>query len=187
METALTMPLAVVLITLGIYVMEADLSRHESAVYARGSAMVASDLNLRNPFVCTIDDSATGNRTDVDQVSTASCSNRNGELGLPSSDRFWRKMRSSASAYPVLIRDVELREPVNDVLVSGTGSVGFDRSTNFFESQGAPQSSSRFQVVKEEFWDHNDRRWAEGHDRAFWTELSKRGTYQLFPNVFPSR
>jgi hypothetical protein len=181
------MPLLVVMITLGLFLAQADISRQETAVYTRSSAMAAATVGYATPFTCAVDSSATGGRPEVTQSTSADCSTFDGERGLSTERPFWREMTAQARDWRDILRDVKPSGPIRDIHASGSGSVRFDRSVNFFQSQGDPANTTEFAITREDFWSDANNPWKAGHDAVVWEELRKRGTWNLFPRVFPSK
>lgn len=180
------LPVAVTLILLGRYIMEAGLSRHEVAVYIRSSTVNAAATNSTNPIRCRSDRDPFSERETVSQTASVSCSQRDGERGLRQEQSLFRAMRQGASAWPQIMRDVDRRRPINDIYGSGQGSMVFQRPA-FLSRQSGSSTSHAALWPKDELFEGRDAPWRAAHDPVIWQELSRRRTRELFPELFPSR
>jgi hypothetical protein len=188
LEVVLIIPFAVMFILLGRFVLEAVLTRHEVAVFTRGSAVRAAQAAEETLLwlACTHDREPFTSRAGISQSVKVDCRLRDGERGLQRERPFFRTMRNAAGAWPDILRDVDPGGPIRDVLSEGTGSMQFDRPP-FLATRGSQDTEQRFMLPQDDVWDHGESPWSAGYDPVIWDELSRHGTYRLFPNLFPAR
>lgn len=186
LEAVAIIPFAIMMILLSRFILEAMLTRHEVAVYTRGSTSSAAASKSTSPLDCTFDTTAFGARAGVTQSASVSCTTRDGERGLSSEQPFFDALRDGASAWTEILRDVDNGDPINDILGQGEGSMAFERP-DFLSNRGTQGTEKAYLVPQDELWGHADDPWKAAHDPVIWDELSQQPTHELFPNVFPSR
>ncbi len=185
LESAMIIPVALVMILLGRFILEASLARQEVAVFTRVGTHTAAAVKSTSTG-CVSDMSAFSGRTDVSQTATISCSHRDAERGLSAERPFWDAVERGAAPWRAILRDVKHNGPVYDITGDGTGTTDLSGSA-FLQRRQTIDSDYAFIAAQNIRWDHDETPLERGHDRVIWQELSKRGTYRLFPNVFPSR
>ena len=186
LETLLVLPVAVVIILLARFILDSMLTRHDVAVYTRGGVVTAAALDRTDPVTCNQFGRTLDDREGVDRTAVASCADREAEGGLSSQQPFFRALRDGASAWPDILRDIDPRRAEQDIRASAIGTVTFTRPP--FSETGTPEATRDVQLrPRQDFWDHDEARLANGHDAVVWQELSRKGTYRLFPDVFPAR
>jgi len=186
LEAVAIVPFAIMMILLSRFILEAMLTRHEVAIYTRGSTASAAAAKTTSSMNCDFDKTAFTSRSGVTQSATISCKMQDGEAGLQKVDPFFDALQDGAAAWPEILRDVDQGDPINDILGNGNGSMAFDRPA-FLETRDSGASKQAYLLPQDELWDHNDDPWKAAHDPVDWDELSKKNTYKLFPRVFPSR
>lgn len=186
LEAVAIVPFAIMMILLSRFILEAMLTRHEVAIYTRGSTASAAAAKSTSPASCGFDKTAFTSRPGVTQSATISCKMQDGEAGLRKERPYFEALRDGASPWPEILRDVDKGDPINDILGNGNGNMAFDRPA-FLEKRGSEESKQVYLLPQDELWDHNDEPWKAAHDPVNWDELSKKNTYKLFPRVFPSR
>lgn len=186
LEAVAIVPFVVMVILLSRFILEATLTRHEVAVFTRGSVASAASAKSASPLSCTFDKAAFSGRTGVTQSASVICTQRDGERGLSREKPFFRALRDGASAWADIVRDVEQTDPIHDMMGRGNGSLTFTRP-DFLSQRGSPASAKVFLLPQDVLWDHEKSPWKEGHDQVIWQELDNGKTNKLFPNVFPSR
>ncbi|MEM8631804.1 MAG: hypothetical protein AAGF74_11240 [Pseudomonadota bacterium] len=185
-EALMVVPIALIMVLLSRFVAETLLTRHEVAVYARGSAGSAAALASVNPLACTFDTSGFQGPPGVNRNGSARCEFTRAEAGLRQEDPFFAALRSGSQGWTALADGVDPKADMQDIYASGSGMLAFDRPP-FLQRQTTGSPGSSFLRPNRDTWDHSDRNWATGHDPEVWRELRQRSTYRLFPNVFPSR
>ncbi len=186
LESAMIVPVAVAMILMGRFVLEASLARQEVSVYTRMGTHTAAAAKSTSASACISDVAAFTGRTDITQTATISCNHRNAERGLSAERPFWDAVERGAAPWRAILADVKPSGPVYDITGDGAGTTDLG-GTQFLEAQDTVTSDYTFIAAQDIRWDHDEQRMAEGHDKAIWKELRRRGTHRLFPNVFPSR
>lgn len=186
MEAVAIVPFAIIMILLSRFILEAMLTRHEVAVYTRGSTASAAISSFPVLISCTFDKTPFTARTNVTQTASVSCRERDGEKGLSQEKPFFTAIKDAASAWPGILRDVDRTDAVMDMTGEGSGSMAFQRP-DFLSTRGDQSSTRNYQTPMDELFDHSDDPYTAAHDPAIWDELSQKNTYKLFPNVFPSK
>lgn len=186
LEAVAAVPFALMMIFLARFIAVSMLTRHEVAVYTRGSASAAAAIHATNPLACDFDTTDLQSGQNVNRTSGVTCKFRDAEAGLNQERNFEDSMASGAQAFAAMIRDVRKLANARDMMANGTGSAAFDRP-DFLSQRGAQGTSGMFLLPTDQLWTHLEQGWANGHDKAVWAELKKRPTQKLFPNVFPAR
>lgn len=183
-ETVTVIPVAVTLLLLGRFILEAGLTRHELAVYTRTATANAADATSTSFFHCEADRDPFTSRETVTQTASVECSQPNGEKGLSREQPFMRAMKKGARPFPKITRDVERNNETRDMRGNGDGSMTFDRP-DFLARQGTVSPTAVYQIPQDELWSAADQPWTKAHDPVLWQELRRRGTHRLVPNLFP--
>ncbi|MEL6572972.1 MAG: hypothetical protein AAFQ64_15010 [Pseudomonadota bacterium] len=186
LESGMIVPVAVAMILMGRFILEASLARQEVSVYTRMGTHTAAAVKSTNASACISDVSAFTGRTEITQTATISCDRRDAERGLSAERPFWDAVERGAAPWRAILADVKPNGPVYDITGEGSGTTDVG-GTDFLEAQDTVTSDYTFIAAQDIRWDHDEQPMARGHDQAIWKELRKRGTYRLFPNVFPSR
>ena len=181
----MAMPVALVVILTTRYIAEGMLTPQEVAVYTRSSTISAAAATGVSVGSCTADRTAIAAKSGISQTVDATCARYRAEKGLSREKPFFRALKDGARPWPRIIRDVEIKRPIQDVKGSGTGTFLMDKP-DFLVSQGAVTSRQAFLIPEMKFWDHGSKPFKAGHDKVIWQALRQHGTYQLFPKVFPS-
>ena len=180
------LPVAIVMILLARFLLEAGLARQEVSVYTRMGTHSAAAVGSASAVVCQASTTAFTGRTDVTQSATLTCTTRDAEIGLSRERPFWDAVGRGAAAWRAILKDVRPTGPVNDVVGNGSGTLDVSGSP-FLDRRQTVNADYRFIAAQDVLWRHDQPSFARGHDQAIWQELRKRGTYRLFPEVFPSR
>lgn len=190
-------PAAIMMIFVARFVMEAMITRQETAVYIRSSSVSAAAASasyegylatanmLRS---CKADKDPFSDQPQLTQQVQALCLWRNAEQGVPSNQRFWQRSWDGAKAWQNLIRDVKPRSLQNaerDVHGRVLSSMQFQRP-DFLQRQGRGVVAHEYLVPTSKVWDHKKRPFKQASDKVIFQELKRKPTYKLFPNVFPS-
>ena len=181
----MAMPVALVIILATRYIAEGMLTRQEVAVYTRSSTISAAAATGVSVGSCTADRTAIAAKSGISQTVDATCARYRAEKGLSREKPFFRALKDGARPWPRIIRDVEIKRPIQDVKGSGTGTFLMDKP-DFLTAQGAVTSKQAFLIPEMKFWDHGTKPFRAGHDKVIWQALRQYGTYRLFPKVFPS-
>ena len=185
LEAIMMIPVAMIVLLTARYIAEGMLTRQEVAVYTRSSTINAATSSLPRVLSCTADQSDIGRKPGVTQTVSATCSSHPAEGGLRRERPFFAALREGARPSPRILRDIDRNQRITDVRGSGTGSFLLEKP-DFLTQQGAVTSQRVHLTPEMRFWDHRTQPYANGHDRAIWQELRRRGTYRLFPRVFPA-
>ncbi len=183
MEALMILPFAIIMILLGRFIFESAMTRHEVAVHVRGSAVAAAAAET---IVNCRHESSFIERNDVEKSKLVGCLPRDGERGLQQEKKIMRAMEDSASAWRQIMRDIRGEGPFNDYRSAGAGSTAF-KDPEFLENKGTVHNFSQHMVTTDEVFDHGGKPWDPAHDPVVWDELRKKGSYRLFPRLFPSR
>ncbi|MXQ09734.1 hypothetical protein GQ651_17955 [Alphaproteobacteria bacterium GH1-50] len=184
-EALMALPVAIVMILLAQFILEASLSRQETAVFAR-EATVSRALDVRwRPTGCSFDGDDLTDRIDVGQTATARCALRDAEARLGNQKAVWKALDDGASSWRGILRDVKPRRGPRDVVGTVAGSVS-STGPQFLRQQSAVPSRQSYVAPSRDRFDHGTRRYARAHDDAIWDELCRSTTWKLFPNVFPN-
>lgn len=186
LESAMIVPVALVMILLGRFVLEASLARQEVSVFTRMGTHTAAAAKSTSRTSCISDLSAFSGRTDVTQTADLTCNRRDAETGLSTERPFWDAVERGATPWRAILADVKPNGPVFDITGDGTGTTDLSGSA-FLERRQTVDSTYTFIAAQNIRWDDDEQPMQRGHDQAIWKELRQRGTYRLFPNVFPSR
>ena len=184
-ESLMVLPIAVVMILLGRYILEASLNRHEAGVFARGSTVAAATARSTRARDCDFDRQDFNTRSSVSQTPLARCSRQSGERTLSREDPMWDAVEDGASAWSGILRDVKPNRSPNDIVGTGEASMTLS-SPQFISQQNPTQAEQRYISPERVLWTHNEGRFDEAHDKAIWDELCKSSTYWLVPNVLPN-
>ena len=182
----MVIPVALIVILLARLVLEASLARQEVSVYTRMGTHTAAAAKSTGLTGCIADKDAFSGRLEVTQTATLTCNQRDAERGLSQERPFWDAVERGAQAWRGILADVKPRGPVRDITGDGTGTLDLGGS-DFLQRRDTVTSDYTFIAAQNIRWDHDERPLQRGHDQAIWKELRKRGTYRLFPEVFPSR
>lgn len=182
-EALMVLPVAVVMIFLGRFVLEASLNRQETAVFARGSAVAAAASGSTAVLSCDFDRQDFDGRPAVEQSATVTCSRRSAEGGLSREQPMWDEVEEGAAPWDEILRDVKPRNGPRDILASARATMTFDGPA-FLEQQDPTLAAQGYLSPERTLWTHGEGRLDEGHDRVIWDELCLHGTYWLFPRVF---
>jgi hypothetical protein len=185
-ESVMLIPIAVVIILLTRMLLEASLARQEIAVYARSGTHSAAALTTTSVIGCSSDLTAFAGRQNVTQVPSLNCQQRDAERGLQQERPFWDAVESGASSWRTILRDVKPSGTLQDMQGDGSGTLNL-YGPAFLQQQKTVNSANAHLAPQNIRWGDDDRSFARGHDSVIWDELQKRGTYRLFPEVFPSR
>jgi hypothetical protein len=176
------LPVALIMILLGRYILEGSLNRQEAAVFSRGGTVAAAVA--QSTAQCDFSRDAFSGRPSVEQTPEIRCERRNAERGLNRERPVWTELEDAASAWDEILRDVRPRRGAGDYIGHSTASLSLE-GPEFFSRQAAVNSAQTYLAPERVFWTHGESSFRNGHDRVIWDELCKRGTYRLFPNVFP--
>lgn len=183
-ETVAIVPVAVTLLLLGRFILEAGLTRHELAVYTRTATANAADAASTSFLHCEADRDPFAARQTVTQTASVKCSRPNGERGLNREQPFFQALEKGARPFPRILRDVKKGNETRDMRGDGDGRMAFDRP-DFLNRQGEITPTAAYQIPQDRLWSAADRPWTRAHDPVLWEELRRRGTHRLFPNLFP--
>ena len=186
MEALLILPVALVVILLARFVMEGMLIRQEVAVYTRSATAAAAQAESVLPIHCAADRDPFSERPAVSQNALVLCREREAEQGLVTQPHFWPAIRQGAQTYPRMMRDVYQDDTVMDMQGDGAGSSAITRPA-FLQRTGILTTSYSALFPQGEVWPHHDAPMQASYDPVLWDTLRERGTYRLFPNVFPAR
>lgn len=186
LEAVLIVPFAIIVMLTARYVVEGMLTRQQVAVFTRASAVGAASSTLPRLVSCTADRTPFGAKSGVSASATVTCAGYRAEQGLSREKPFFRALRDGARAWPQILRDVDRKEPVNDVKGDGSGTFLLSKPS-FLQKEGAVTLSQTYISPEPKFWDHGTKPYDAAHDKVIWQALRQRNTYKLFPNVFPSR
>lgn len=179
----MVLPLVVVMILMGRYILEASLNRQDVAVFARGGTVAAAEARSTSFLSCDFDRQEFSSRTDVDQTESIRCDRRSAERGLSRERPFWDAAEDGAADWREILRDVR---PARATDILGRGQATMEISNPaFLSQQSAVASAQSFLWPEERLWTHGENPFRDGHDRVIWDEICLRGTYWLFPGVFP--
>jgi len=183
-EGLMVLPVAVVVILLGRLVLEASLHRQETAVYARGSATSAAIVARTS--ACRFEDEAFEGRASVEQTGSARCTRRDAERELSREEPIWDALEDAANPWDEILRDVRPTTGPRDMIATAEFTLTMTAPA-FLADQAPTLAEERHLAPERRYWGHREDDYAEGHDRVIWEELCREATWQLFPNVFPSR
>ena len=187
MEGLMILPVVMVAILLGRYVLEGAMTRQEVGVYTRGSTASAAAAETFGPADCMFDRTPFGEREGVDLTTEVACTNRNSEAGLRSAPGFWDALEDGARPFGRhgdLLRDVHPGGPPADVAGRGQGSMQFLRPDFLAMQSGAATQAAHLRPGPE-LYTHRAAPLRAGHDPAIWQALRREGVWRLFPEVFP--
>ena len=97
----------------------------------------------------------------------------------------WDAVEDGASPWDEILRDVKPRRGPRDIVANARVSMTIE-GIGFLEQQDPTRAAQGYLAPERTLWTHGEGRLDEGHDRVIWEELCLRGTYGLFPNVFPN-
>lgn len=182
MEALMVIPIAVVVILLGRFVLEASLNRQETAVFARGSTIAAA--NARMPFLsCDFEREQFSDHVEVGQNARVRCNRQSAERGLSDEQPIWDEVEDAAAPWDEILRDVKPRRGPRDIVATAEVSLSLTRPA--FLAQQTPDARQQYIAPEDVRWAHSERGYDAAHSGVIWDELCKQGTYWLFPNVFP--
>ncbi len=186
LETMMAIPIAMVVILLGRFILEGSLNRQEIGLLTREGVVSTAEDMITNARDCTGDQSAFLDRESVTQSPSVTCDVRRAETGLRNEDPFWDAMEDAATAWQDILRDVRPSNPLYDVIGEGTSTVTLT-APNFLAQQGGKTSTQVHLRPQGDLWRDTQNQFAQGHDAVIWEELRRENTHLMFPNVFPSR
>ena len=182
-EAAMIIPVAIIVILLGRFVLESSLNRQETAVFARGSAISAAvDQSLFNS--CDFERSYFDDHEDVDQSASVDCSRQDAEGGLSGESPMWDEVEDGAAPWDEILRDVKPRRSPRDIVARAEVNLTVTGNA-FFDENATAGSEQSYLAPEKVLWSHKERGYDAAHSAVIWDELCKSGTYWLFPNVFP--
>lgn len=181
----MVLPVAVAMILLTRFILEASVNRQEVAVFARGSAVSAATAGSTLIRDCDFDRQDFAADGDVRQSPEVRCARRDAERGLSREDPVWDAMEDAARPWDEILRDVRPRQGPRDFVATANATLTFE-GAGFLASQDPAAGRDRALAPERAFWTHGEGRFDEGHDRVIWDELCKSGAHWLFPNVFPN-
>ena len=184
-EGVMVLPIAVVVIVLGQYLLEASLHRQETAVSARSSTVEAAAARRVPTSGCSTETADFSDRASVEQTENVERCRRNGERGLSRERPVWDALERAADPWDEILRDVRPRRGPSDIVGAATTDMTFDGPA-FLENEDPVDARQRFIWPEAVAWTHEDDGFEEGHDAVIWDELCKSETWKLFPAVFPS-
>lgn len=172
-ETMWSIPVLLVLVVISIFLHETVENRADVVISTRTSAM---NQALNNS--CSQTNSILPDITQILSSRSVRCTKTNAEAETKRSAKFWPNMRNAASAFPGVIRDVQLNR---------VDAIRADGRARLENMRGARPIEVRTQnmVPTTEFWRHHKQPWRRGYDRAIFRELGR--SRQLFRTVFPAR
>lgn len=183
-EGLMVLPVVLVMLLLGRFLLEAALNRQETAVYARGAATsAAAAVRLSS---CRFSQDAFAGRASVEQTGNVRCDRRDAERDLRREEPIWDALEDAADPWPEILRDVRPRSGPRDIVATADVTMTLT-APNFLAQQAPVLAEERHLAPDRVYWGHSEGDLAEGHDRVIWEELCREATWQLFPNVFPSR
>ena len=186
MEAVMLLPVALVMILLSRFVLEAMMNRQEVAVLVRGATATAAAADSPLPLYCDFDRAPFAQPGSVTQSPTTECARRGAEQGLRSEPRFWEALRQGASPWSRILRDVDQTGAVMDMTGTGSATMAFTRP-EFLRIQSPGASHSSYVAPTEVLWSHLEDSLRASYDPVFWQALREQGTWRLFPEVFPAR
>lgn len=182
-EAAMIIPVAIIVILLGRFVLESSLNRQETAVFARGSAISAAiDRSFFNS--CDFERVYFDDHEDVDQSARVDCSHRDAEGGLSRERPMWDEVEDGAAPWDEILRDVKPRRSPRDIVARAKVNLTVTGNA-FFDANATAGSEQSYLAPDQELWSHKEQGYDAAHSAVIWDELCKSGTYWLFPNVFP--
>ena len=184
-ESLLVLPIAIAMILLGRFILEASLNRQEAAVYARGSTVAAATARSTSFLNCAFDQQDFTGRTSVDQTAQVRCSRQNGERGLNNEKPVWDALEDSAQPWSEILRDVKPSRGPSDIVGRAQATLTMAQP-QFIAQQNPTEAAQSYISAERRLWTHAERPYKRAHDKVIWDELCKEGTYWLFPNVFPN-
>lgn len=182
----MVLPAAIIVILLARLIMEGMLVRQEVAVFTRSGTASAAQAESTLPTHCTADRAPFGERPAVTQNALLACRERAAEGGLRTEPAFWDAIRDGARRWPRILRDIEIEENLNDMQGDGRGTTAFT-SPSFLSGIGIMTTSGAALFPQGEVWTHADEPLRSSYDPVIWDALRERGTWRLFPEVFPAR
>lgn len=183
-EGVMVLPVAIIVIVLGQYLLEASLHRQETAVAARSSTVEAAAARRVPATGCSSATPDFSGRTRVEQTGDIERCRRNGEQGLSRERPLWDALARAADPWAEILRDVRPKRGPSDIVGTATADMTFDGPA-FLEGNGAVDARQRFIWPEAVVWTHDDDDFENGHGAVIWDELCKSGTWKLFPGVFP--
>ena len=115
LEVVMIVPVAVTLLLIGRYVLEAGLTRQEVAVYTRTAAANAADAASTSILHCDADRDPFSARPTVSLSAGVSCARTDGERGLQRERPFFDALKKGADPFPRITRDVENGNELRDI------------------------------------------------------------------------
>lgn len=180
-DAVMVLPIAVILGLVSGYISESMMFRTEATTSVRtATAARASDAP------CVAADRGAMQRDGVARRLSISCAMRDDEGGLGRERPLFEALRRAASGWPELVDEVTPKGRIDGVVGSGQGTVRMQEPP-FLSRFDAHSTEAGHRMPTTERWDHGEQPWKAGYDPVIWRELSKRGTAQLFPRVFPQR
>lgn len=186
MEAVMAIPIVVIMILLGRFILEASVNRQETAVFARGSTIVAAVA--RSTYLsCDFERDQFDDFTEVDQNARVRCRRQDAERGLSREQPMWEEVEDGAAPWKDILRDVKPSRSPNDIVATANVDMDMQRPA-FLEQQSAVRAKQSYIAPERTLWNHDERKFRHGHDKVIWDELckGKGATYALFPNVFPN-
>lgn len=178
-ETLTLLPVFIALLILGLYISETVRGRNVYFAQVRTIVMNASATGS------CLSSNLLGQSEGMFGIFSTVCTEHRDEDPLSAGDKFWKRTENAASAYRELITTVTPSAPVSGATGTGVGDAPGRQVGSMFELSGATYIL-RFTGPGDERWIHSDDPFRVGQDQVLYDELKKRGSHQLFPNVFPA-
>lgn len=184
LEAIMVVPVVIILVMLGRFILEGMLARHEFAIHSRNTAaraalLVSEDMGAFELGAgCLLNPSEAGPRAAVTRTISATCAWRNAEEGLRENDRIFTVLDHAAQTASALFLHDDLRRipawnEVRDVESTGIGAMQFEHPP-FLVNQGGTAHEQVQLRSRADLWTYagnSDDAWKWGHDRAFWQQL----------------
>jgi hypothetical protein len=182
-EAVLILPLVIAFMLVSVYVLEAMVFRQDLAAATRtAAAQAAAHMSCIGPGA-VLDPRGLSTRS-----ATVTCSVVDAEAGLRSERPFFNAMEQAYSRHwPRFWRDIEPGAPVPGHVARGQGSVQVTQLSWIARGFGAVETAFLHRRTDGQLWTHHNQDWKKAMDPVIWAKLSERGTFQLFPRVFPAR
>ncbi|MEM9707642.1 MAG: hypothetical protein AAF871_02535 [Pseudomonadota bacterium] len=184
LEGLTVLPIAVTMVFLGKFILEASLNRQETAVYARGAAVTSASAGRTS--ACDFDQDAFLGRTGIlQEVTEIDCQGQDAERALNREKPIWDEVEEGAVAWDEILRDVRPSDPVEDIVSTAEVKLTI-QGTDFLSQQNPTLGRQSYVSADRLAWTHSDGDFAEAHDLVIWEELCKGPAIWMFPNVFPA-
>lgn len=179
LETVLLLPLILVGLLVAQYITNTSLNRGDTVTYGRSAA-----THLAFNGQCGADIAAGSSVGGLSENITVACRTIDGEKGLRAELPFWAALKREGSGWPQITQDVAPKH-VLDATSLSKGEVAFT-APPFLTNLSGASSQEAYRVPVAALWTHYDGPFKAGYDPVLYVEFQKRGTYRLFPNVFPA-